>query len=493
MVETIAPVVYGRKARYFLAVGLHALAAGVAGATFGAGLALLGGALKAPWGPVGAITIACASVAYASRELLGVPLPLFDRKRQVPDWWRTFYAPPVAATLYGAGLGIGFLTFLRFGTYVVVSLIAVSSGDVRVGALLGATFGLARALTTMVSAGAVDEEEAAAVVTKLERVAAGRVPRTVNGLVLLAVAAIALATSCDAQPPSTSPTAGIVSTASPSALPEAAIRPEGYARPRVAGHLEDRRITESSGLVASRSYPEILWTHNDSDDGPYLYALGVHGAAIGRWMVAGADALDWEDIAIGPGPRTGRWYIYVGDIGDNETGRDHVVVYRVEEPDPFTGATTTRPAQALRLVYPDRPHDAEALLVHPVTGDLYIVTKDFSGLAIVFKAAAPLTRDNALVRLRRMDLDGALGGITAGDISPDGTRLALATYSGAFEFYLPEDSSSFDDIWIQEPRSIAIGGRAQGEAIAYGANGKSLFTTSEGRFSPLLRLVTRND
>lgn len=37
--------------------------------------------------------------------------------------------------------------------------------------------------------------------------------------------------------------------------------------------IEDPRITESSGLAASRAHPGVYWTHNDSDDGPYVFAV----------------------------------------------------------------------------------------------------------------------------------------------------------------------------------------------------------------------------
>src|SRR5689334_19987313 len=37
--------------------------------------------------------------------------------------------------------------------------------------------------------------------------------------------------------------------------------------------IKDPRITESSGLAASRIHPGVYWTHNDSDDGAYLYAV----------------------------------------------------------------------------------------------------------------------------------------------------------------------------------------------------------------------------
>ena len=94
----------------------------------------------------------------------------------------------------------------------------------------------------------------------------------------------------------------------------------------------------------------------------------------------GARAVDWEDIAIGPGPKRGRWYLYIGDIGDNERRRGEVVVYRVEEPRTAAckAESSTGRATAIRLRYPDEPHNAR-LLVHPVTGDLYLISKAGNG------------------------------------------------------------------------------------------------------------------
>ena len=192
MVETIAPVVYGRTRDYRIAVALHALAAGIAGATFGALLGLIGLVLGGPWGDGGLLVIAVIALAYTARELTGVPLPLFDRKRQVPDWWRTFYSPWVAAMLYGAGLGIGFMTFLRFGTYVAVSVAALASGDPILGAAFGGAFGLARGITALAARRTTDADGAALVVTRLEAIAASRGPRVANGLMCLLLAAAAL-------------------------------------------------------------------------------------------------------------------------------------------------------------------------------------------------------------------------------------------------------------------------------------------------------------
>src|SRR5688500_11113911 len=105
-----------------------------------------------------------------------------------------------------------------------------------------------------------------------------------------------------------------------------------YGTPTKIGDLEDRAIDESSGIVASRTTPGLYWTHNDSGDGPYLYALDERGHRRGVWRVSGATAYDWEDIAAGPGPTAGTNYLYIGDIGDRGGSRSLIIVYRVPEP-----------------------------------------------------------------------------------------------------------------------------------------------------------------
>ena len=41
------------------------------------------------------------------------------------------------------------------------------------------------------------------------------------------------------------------------------------------GLIEYDPIDEASGIAASRKNPNVLWTHNDSGDGPLLYALNI--------------------------------------------------------------------------------------------------------------------------------------------------------------------------------------------------------------------------
>ena len=265
--------------------------------------------------------------------------------------------------------------------------------------------------------------------------------------------------------------------------------PDTYAPGVQVGSLDDARITESSGLVASRRNPEVFWTHNDSGDGPRVYAFDRPGHLLAVCTVSGAEARDWEDLAVGPGPQAGASYLYIGDIGDNGRRRKNILVYRVPEPtiDPQqTGVVrATTPAEELVFRYPDGPHDAEALLVHPTRGALYIVVKegDPSG---VYRAVPPFHPGEA----QTLEQVGAVAVVaaTGGEIAPDGQRAALCNYLQAYEYLLPE-GSPFEDLWATSPRIIPMPPMRQREALAYRADGGALLATSEGRPMPLFELV----
>jgi hypothetical protein len=189
MVEAIVPVVHGKsRGRYALSVALHTLGAGLSAAALGAVLGGLGGLLGAPWGAAGLIAIIVVAVLYAAREGAGLPVPIPDAHRQVPEWWRGFYSPPVAAFLYGLGLGPGFLTFLSFGTFVGVAVAAVVSGSAALGAVLCAPFGLARGVSVLVSAGAHSGDDAGRVIDRLQSLATTALPRAANTAVLAVMA-----------------------------------------------------------------------------------------------------------------------------------------------------------------------------------------------------------------------------------------------------------------------------------------------------------------
>src|SRR5262245_38291578 len=169
MAETITPVVHGGSRRAWAGSLLaHAIGAVIAAAALGALLGGLGLLLGAPWGRTGAIAVAVAAALYVPAEFgIGVPVP--QLRRQVPDWWRTFFPPRVAAFLYGIGLGPGFLTYLTHGTLVVVAFAAGATGSAMLGALLVAPFGLARGLSVVVSFRVRTPDEGADLVERLSR------------------------------------------------------------------------------------------------------------------------------------------------------------------------------------------------------------------------------------------------------------------------------------------------------------------------------------
>ena len=129
----------------------------------------------------------------------------------------------------------------------------------------------------------------------------------------------------------------------------------------------------------------MLWAHNDSGGGAEVFAVGLDGSDQGRVELDGADAVDWEDIALVAGADGGPDRLLVADIGDNPGGGARttapVRLYRVDEPAaPGPGATgSAGPVTSIDLTYADGPRDAEALLADPLTGDVFVVSKQWDG------------------------------------------------------------------------------------------------------------------
>lgn len=279
-------------------------------------------------------------------------------------------------------------------------------------------------------------------------------------------------------------------------------RTSGYDAPKTTGKIADPEIKESSGIAASKCQPNVFWTHNDSDGQAFIFALDKSGAKLGTWKVLNAANFDWEDIAAYK-DSAGKCFIYIGEIGDNQSVRDEHAIFRVIEPKagPENASSTkqqpllTEPADALRFTYPDSRHNAETLLVHPTTGDIYVITKRVSGPAGVYRLKADFGNTNA-VKAEKVGVISVPaipnGFLTGGDLSPDGKRLVICDYSAAYEFLLPENSTDLNDIWSQEPESIDVGSRKIGEAVTYSSDGNSIILTSEGKNTPIIEVVRKN-
>ena len=234
--------------------------------------------------------------------------------------------------------------------------------------------------------------------------------------------------------------------------------------------LADPHITEASGIVASAMYDGILYTHNDSGDIARFFAIDSSCRTRATFVLSGVQARDWEDISRGPGDT-----LWLGDIGDNNATRvKGILVHRVIEPAPAEGVMRLS-ATSYRLRYPDGPHDAEALLVHPRTGQVLIVTKGFAGGA-VYTDTQPLqaNQPNILRLVGRVSVPE----VTGGDISPDGSHVVLRNYTAAYEWTVKGNDVA--GALKGEPTRIPLPGSPQGEAISYSRDGTSLIVTSEG-------------
>jgi hypothetical protein len=253
----------------------------------------------------------------------------------------------------------------------------------------------------------------------------------------------------------------------------------------VTGRIDAAAATELSGLVLSQTQPRVLWTHNDSGDRPRVLAVTPAGRLLADVAIGGADAVDWEDIAIGPAPG-GTDALYIADIGDNLARRPDVAVYRVPEPR-ARAAIASAPATRLTLRYPDGAHDAEALLVDPSTGALVIVTKSYDGDSGVYVATRPAEATTTLLRRRARLSLGVGEAVTAGDVSADGRTVVLRTYDRAFA-WRRRAGESIAAALRRRPCSARadLFAEGQGESLALTAHGGAFYTVPEGS-SPAIR------
>lgn len=240
----------------------------------------------------------------------------------------------------------------------------------------------------------------------------------------------------------------------------------------------DRAIDESSGLV---DRGPLIFTTNDSGDGPVLYAVDkATGDTVATTTYSAEPVTDVEALA--PGSEGAVW---VGDIGDNNAERPWISVYRVVPLGGLEqqlaaadgdGAANDDDAAAERfnLVYPDGPHDAETLLAHPETGQLFVVTKDLAGGTVY---AAPSTLDSGSVN--RLERVGEVPGrVTDGSFLPDGEHILLRSYGRGALYTFPE---------LELLANFDLPSQKQGEGLAVADTGE-VYISTEGMYSDVVRV-----
>jgi len=231
--------------------------------------------------------------------------------------------------------------------------------------------------------------------------------------------------------------------------------------------LQDPAITESSAIVeVGRGAARRVLTINDSGDGPTVYVVDPRtGQTTGESTYSG-DAVDVEALTEGPGGE-----VWVGDIGDNGGVRAGVQVYRLPA---LRDGDREVPSTRYDLAYPGGARDAEALLVHPRTGQVFVVSKGILG-GQVFAGPRRLrsARPNALRAVGR-----APGIVTDGAFFRDGRHVVLRDYSRAYVL----DTTRLP--W-RRVGGFELPDQPQGEGVAVRRDGRSLLISSEGAGEPV--------
>ncbi|HEX4948558.1 MAG TPA: hypothetical protein VFZ34_17925 [Blastocatellia bacterium] len=259
------------------------------------------------------------------------------------------------------------------------------------------------------------------------------------------------------------------------------------------GKISEKSLSEISGLTASRLARNLFWIHNDSGDKARIYAINATGKLLEKFDVEGAKNRDWEDIASGPGA-DGKPALYIADTGDNERTRTEYTVYRVREPLLGGNKKSTEPAEAFPFNYPDGKHDCEAIFVDPTNGQIYFVTKTLKEDCALYRYPLPL-RANQTVTLEKVGGQkiknvAQLRMVTGASLAPDGSRVVIRTYFGAFEWLRPK-GKVLSAVFDSEPAVLKIPLMGQSEAIAYSADSKSILLTSEKLPAPIYQLTRK--
>ncbi|MER7374699.1 WD40 repeat domain-containing protein [Streptomyces lanatus] len=236
--------------------------------------------------------------------------------------------------------------------------------------------------------------------------------------------------------------------------------------------IKDPRITESSGLAASRQHPGIYWTHNDQDEaGANLYAVDSRtGETVATITLTGVGTpRDVEAISMGPNNE-----LWVGDIGDNDGVQwPYVWLYRL--PEPKTLKDQKIRATQYVVKYSDGTRDAESMIVHPKTGRVYIIDKQEEG-GHLYEGPAELSSSSANVFKPTVPVD-----LWATDaaFSPDGKTLAVRGYLGGIAY-------DWNGGKLKRLERISVPLGTQGESATYTPDGTKLLLGSEGANSAVV-------
>ncbi len=245
------------------------------------------------------------------------------------------------------------------------------------------------------------------------------------------------------------------------------------------GIIENSEIKEASGIAVSKIYEDALYVHNDSGDKSRFFVINKKGKSLCECHLLNCHARDWEDIATGPGPLDSCSYIYVGDIGDNKAKYDIKYIYRFSEPDlsaiDSQNIIIVQNVDKIRLRYSDGKFDAEALMVDPLTKDIFIVSKrDLKVRVYQTRYPQSLTKVNTMKCIDTLDISM----VVAADISSSGTEIIMKNYHEIY-YWRRSPGESVRKALSRTPKKLPYVKEKQGESLAWDKQSNGYFTMSE--------------
>ena len=237
-------------------------------------------------------------------------------------------------------------------------------------------------------------------------------------------------------------------------------------------------IDEASGLAMSANMDGYLWTHQDSGQPNSVYLLSKDGEFIREYNVPGAVNQDWEDIAQGKGPVDGLSYLYIADIGNNNSPVTPTnTIYRIPEiasiEDQFNGAQLEK----ITFSYPEGPVDAESILVDPLTKDIFILSKEMIR-SVVYKLPYPQSTTETIMA-EKVGVNAGIFMATGADISNDGSEVLIRNYATVYHLQKSKGESLEQMLTRATLKTLKVAFEPQGEAICFDRSANGFYTLSE--------------
>lgn len=243
--------------------------------------------------------------------------------------------------------------------------------------------------------------------------------------------------------------------------------------------LRHDQLREVSGIAVSRINKGLIWVHNDSGSDSDIYLLDQKLSVKLVCRLSGATSIDWEDMAIGPGPDPEKNYLYVGDIGDNAKRRTYQTIYRLEEPvlkNAHASADTLMIThyETFHFKLPHGARNAEALLVHPQLPQLYLLTKEHKSSHVY---SIDLSHVSDTILAKSMGTI-SVRHVVAADLSATGEELLVKNYLGIY-YWRKKKNESIQELIQIKPVRLRYRFEPQGEAIAWDTEAKGFYVLSE--------------